>query len=497
MLSGKYQQLYQRLTPIINKKRIFHDPLHTLAFGTDASFYRLIPQLVIKTMNENEVSFILNECAKLDIPVTFRAAGTSLSGQAISDSVLLVAGNHWDKFKIDTDGLHISLQSGLTGEKVNALLAHYGRKIGPDPALIDAAMIGGIAANNASGMCCGTSENSYKTVASMRIVFADGSVLDTASAESRKKFRQTHAQLIQSITEMAESVKADSALARCIAGKYKMKNTTGYSLNALVDFSDPFDIIEHLMIGSEGTLGFISEISYKTVVEHPFRASSLMIFPDIEKACNAVSLLKSAPVSAVELVDRTGLRSVEDQAGMPSYLKTLSPTASAILVETRALTKEELEQQINQIQETINHNPIEIPVQFTAVPSEYALLWKIRKGLFPSVVSIRKTGTTVIIEDVAFPVPRLVEATLDLQQLFENGDTTKPLFSVMRWKETYTLCFPRILENNAKSIVTLGSWPMWPTWLFRNTTVRSRPSTEQAATWRHLLKKSGEARRIS
>ncbi|HNX55055.1 MAG TPA: FAD-binding oxidoreductase, partial [Prolixibacteraceae bacterium] len=276
MLSGKYQQLYQRLTPSINKKRIFHDPLHTLAFGTDASFYRLIPQLVIKTMNEDEVSFILNECAKLDIPVTFRAAGTSLSGQAISDSVLLVAGNHWDKFKIDTDGLHISLQPGLTGGKVNSLLAPYGRKIGPDPASIDAAMIGGIAANNASGMCCGTSENSYKTVASMRIVFADGSVLDTAGPESRDKFRQTHAHLIQSIIEMAESVKADSALAQRIARKYKMKNTTGYSLNALVDFSDPFDIIEHLMIGSEGTLGFISEISYKTVVEHPFRASSLM-----------------------------------------------------------------------------------------------------------------------------------------------------------------------------------------------------------------------------
>lgn len=442
MLSGNYQQLYQQLTPTINAKRIFHDPLHTLAFGTDASFYRLVPQMVVKTMNEDEVSFILKESSKLGIPVTFRAAGTSLSGQAISDSVLLIAGNHWNKFRIDADGLKISLQPGLTGGRVNSLLAPYGRKIGPDPASIDAAMIGGIAANNASGMCCGTAENSYKTMTSMRIIFADGSLLDTNDAESKKQFAETHPKLIRDITEMAATVKANSELAGRISRKFKMKNTTGYSLNALVDFTDPFDIIEHLMIGSEGTLGFIAEISYKTVVEHPFRASALMIFPDIEKACNAVSLLKSAPVAAVELMDRAGLRSVEDQAGMPGYLKTLSPTASAILVESRALQKYELDRQIAVILDTIRSISTEIPIEFTSVPKEYALLWKIRKGLFPSVGSIRKTGTTVIIEDVAFPVPRLAEATIDLQQLFE------------KWGYREAVIFGHALEGNLHFVFT-------------------------------------------
>jgi D-lactate dehydrogenase len=442
MLSGKYQQLYYQLTPAISKKRIFHDPLHTLAFGTDASFYRLIPQIVIKTINENEVSLILKECSKLDIPVTFRAAGTSLSGQAISDSVLIIAGNHWDKFKIDAEGLKISLQPGLTGGKVNALLAPYGRKIGPDPASIDAAMIGGIAANNASGMCCGTSQNSYKTVSGMRIILADGSILDTTDNESKAEFTSSHQQILQSITQMAESIKANAKLAERIAGKYKMKNTTGYSLNALTDFSDPFDIIEHLMIGSEGTLGFISEISYHTVVEHPFRASSLMIFPDIEKACNAVSLLKSAPVSAVELIDRAGLRSVEDQDGMPAYLKKLNPAASAILVETRALQKDEIDQQIRLICETIKSIPTELPIEFTSVPSEYALLWKIRKGLFPSIGSIRKTGTTVIIEDVVFPISRLAEATLDLQRIFK------------KWNYNEAVIFGHALEGNLHFVFT-------------------------------------------
>jgi D-lactate dehydrogenase len=422
MLSGNYKLLFQQITAVIDSKRIFHDPLHTLAFGTDASFYRLIPKMVIKAKDEQEVSLILQKSSELSIPVTFRAAGTSLSGQAISDSVLVIAGSHWKKYQIKDNGLKIKLQPGLTGERVNKLLAPYGRKIGPDPASVNAAMIGGIAANNASGMCCGTAENSYRTVDGMRIIFADGSLLDTSDPMSKEQFLQTHPILIQSISEMATSVKANEVLANRITRKFKMKNTTGFSLNALVDFSDPFDIIEHLMIGSEGTLGFIAEISYKTVVEHPFRASALMIFPDIETACNAVSMLKSAPVSAVELIDRAGLRSVENQDGLPPFLKTLSQDACAILVETRALQPEELNSQIAVIINTIQHISTEIPNQFTALPKEYEQYWKIRKGMFPSIGAMRKTGTTVIIEDVAFPVLRLAEATLDLRRLLGKWD---------------------------------------------------------------------------
>ena len=155
MVTGKYKILYEDLISIIDKKRIFHDPLHTLAYGTDASFYRLIPKMVIRAKDENEVSMIIRKCSELKIPLTFRGAGTSLSGQAISDSVLVISGSNWKKFSISKNGEEISLQPGLTGGRANSLLAPYGRKIGPDPASINTAMIGGIAANNASGMCAG------------------------------------------------------------------------------------------------------------------------------------------------------------------------------------------------------------------------------------------------------------------------------------------------------------------------------------------------------
>ena len=121
MLSGKYKILYDRLIVTIDKNRIFHDPLYTLAFGTDASFYRLIPKLMIRAKDDEEISLILRSASELSIPVTFRAAGTSLSGQAISDSVLIIAGNTWKNFSINENGTEISLQPGLTGGRVNSL----------------------------------------------------------------------------------------------------------------------------------------------------------------------------------------------------------------------------------------------------------------------------------------------------------------------------------------------------------------------------------------
>jgi D-lactate dehydrogenase len=420
MISGKYKILYEQLILSIDKKRIFHDPLYTLAFGTDASFYRLIPRLVIRANDENEVSLILKESSRLDIPVTFRAAGTSLSGQAITDSVLVIAGSNWRKFQINENGSEIRLQPGLTGGRANSLLAPFGRKIGPDPASINSAMIGGIAANNASGMCCGTARNSYKTLAGMRIILADGTILDTRNQSDRKAFLKSHSQLISDINDLAKKASGNTSLAERIRKKYKMKNTTGYSLNALVDFTDPFDIIDHLMIGSEGTLGFIADISFKTVIEQPKKASSLMIFPDIEKACKAVVLLKDSPVSAVELIDRAGLRSVENETGIPDFLKILPDNSCALLVETVGGNSNEISRNIEFIKKSINAIPVERTVSFTDIPAEYELLWKIRKGLFPSVGAMRKTGTTVIIEDVAFPVGLLAEATLDLQNLLRK-----------------------------------------------------------------------------
>ncbi|MEJ2041173.1 MAG: FAD-binding and (Fe-S)-binding domain-containing protein, partial [Desulfosarcinaceae bacterium] len=398
-------------------------------------------------------------------PVTFRAAGTSLSGQAVSDSILLIAGNSWRSYAILDEGGRIRLQPGIIGAQANRYLAPYGKKIGPDPASINAAMIGGIAANNASGMCCGTAQNSYQTVDSMRIVFADGTLLDTSDRASRLSFMRAHDEIIEKIAGLSARVCQNKALTERIRHKFKIKNTTGYSLNALIDYSDPFDILLHLMIGSEGTLGFISEITYRTVVEHPHKASALMIFANIEDACKAVFFLKTAPVNAVELMDRAALRSVETKKGMPALLKTLPDQATALLVETRAADEDELQLNVAAIVQTLDGVPMAatagtgafsrtssfapmdcaatiLPVQFTDVTAEYTQLWNIRKGLFPAVGAVRLVGTTVIIEDVAFPLKHLAAATLELQQLFK------------RYHYDEAIIFGHALEGNLHFVFT-------------------------------------------
>ncbi|MFV0438842.1 MAG: FAD-binding and (Fe-S)-binding domain-containing protein [Desulfopila sp.] len=420
LLPEPFKRFCNDIAAVVDADRLITDPLRTFAYGTDASFYRLTPRIVIKARDEQEVCQLLAAAARHGVAVTFRAAGTSLSGQAITDSVLILAGSNWNQRQVLDDGARIRLQPGVIGRHANSCLASYGRKIGPDPASINAAMIGGIAANNASGMCCGTSQNSYRTLSSLRIVFQDGTLLDSGDAKSREQFRQKRADIHDGVAELAREVRGNAALSRRIRDKFKIKNTTGYSLNAFIDYTDPIDIITHLMIGSEGTLGFISEIVYQTVEEHAHKASALILFSSIEDGCRATEILRQQPVAAVELMDRAALRSVEHKTGMPTYLQSLPAKAAALLVETRAGDRASLAEQIVAITASLASFTLERPLQFTDRAEEYTVLWNIRKGLFPAVGAVRATGTTVIIEDVAFPIEHLAVATLELQRIMDR-----------------------------------------------------------------------------
>jgi len=420
MLSGKYSNFYKEIISFLPKSRVFTDELRKLTYGTDAGFYRLIPQIVVKIENEEELVKLITSARKFTTPLTFRAAGTSLSGQAITDSVLVLLTADWKNYSILENGDIITMEPGLIGGHANIFLSKFNRKLGPDPASINAAKIAGIAANNASGMTSGTKKNIYNTLLGMRIVLPDGYIVDTYDEESRKKFKTDKKELYDNIKALAEKVKANEKLRERIIHKYRMKNTTGYSLNALVEFDDPLDILAHVMIGSEGTLGFISNITLKTVPELPNKATALLLFKDIKTACDAIPIFQEQPVDAAEIMDRAALRSVENKPGMPPALKGLNDEAAALLIETSADNKDDLEKNISSIIKSIEHLPKASPVEFTTDKKEYKKLWDVRKGLFPSACKSRKPGTAVIIEDVNFPVERLAEATLDLQALFKK-----------------------------------------------------------------------------
>jgi len=469
---GRYAAFRKEIGAIVPEKRIFTDAVRMFAYGTDASFYRLNPKMVVKVHSEEEVAKILPIAKRLGVPVTFRAAGTSLSGQAVTDSVLLKlshTGRNFRSFTVHEDGSKITVEPGLIGGEVNRILAaHKNRhnmpiqyKIGPDPSSIDSCMIGGIVSNNSSGMCCGVAQNSYHTVADMRITFVDGTTLDTADPESRKAFLESHKDLVAGIIHLAQQTQGDRELASLIRRKFAIKCTTGYSLNALVDFpvSDPIEIIKRLMIGSEGTFGFISRVTYNTVPDWPNKASAFIVFPHVRDACRAAAVLRdNTTVDAVEMFDRACLRECENHDKMPELVpcvKGSDPMAAALLVECRGQTTEALEQRIKEVTSALEKSNIPFGSQashlkplsefpFSHDPEVYNVFWDVRKGLIPMVGGSRETGTSMLIEDVACPIGNLADMTIDLGKMFE------------KYGYTDASCFGHALEGNLHLVFSQG-----------------------------------------
>ena len=416
-LTPAHKKFYRRITRYIPSDRVYADELRTFAFSVDASVYRLIPQLVVRVENTQEVIECMRVARECNVPITFRAAGTSLSGQAQSDSILILLRHAWKKTEINEDASVASFGPGVIAAHANRFLAPYGKKIGPDPSSIGSCMMGGVAANNSSGMCCGTKQNTYNTLHSLRIVFCDGTVLDTADEASRAAFRESHPTFLEGVSQLAKEVKGNTTLADRIRQKYALKNTTGYALNSLVDYEDPIDIVAHLMVGSEGTLGFLDEIRIYTCVDHPHKASALVLFPDLYTAGLCAAALKKEPVYAVEIMDNVCVQSVADEPGMPAIAKTLKGDESALLVETRSGNPEHLLRQTMRLEEVIGQFAT-VNVEFSQDPVLCEQWWDIRKGLIPSVAAVRQSGSSVIIEDFVAPPAKLADMCCDMRRIF-------------------------------------------------------------------------------
>ena len=391
--------------------------LEALAWGTDAGFYRLIPKYVIHPDDENDIKTIFHFAKLNKQTVTFRAAGTSLSGQAISNSILAVVGKKWEKYEVIDDGKYIRLQPGIVGGRVNEILSKYGYKFAPDPASVKSAMVGGIISNNASGMSCGIHANSHKMIQSAKIIFTDGTILDTGSDISKAEFGNTHKSFIDKIIEIRDIINRDSDTYEILKKKYSIKNVTGLNMLPFIEYQDPFDIITHLLVGSEGTLAFISEVVMKNLHIQPYTASALIYFKDVDNGCNCVIDLKKIGADAVELFDYKALLSVKNQV---DEIDKLPKETIALLIKINSDSKDELEDRCKEAIDIINKYDTIQQSQFTTDKELINKYWSIRSGIFPSVGSMRPIGTTCLIEDVAFPIQHLVEATKDLQTILST-----------------------------------------------------------------------------
>ena len=412
--------LESQLRKIIEPSRVLTRPIDLIAFAADASFYRLVPKAVVLARGVEEVGDLFRFSHEHRIPLTFRAAGTSLSGQAVTDGILVEVARHWKLIKVEEEGRTVRVQPGVIGAHVNIALRPYRTKMGPDPASINACMMGGILANNSSGMCCGVAQNAYHTLSSLTFMLPSGTMIDTADPGAGELLRQREPGLAAGLLELKRDIESRPALRDRIRAKYRTKNTTGYSLNAFIDFERPVDIMRQLLIGSEGTLAFTAEAVLNTVPDLPVKYTGLLLFPDLHAACAAIVPLRDAGAAALELMDRASLRSVEDQAGVPAAVKKLSDSGAGLLAEFQGAQIAERTQLEQAARAAVGGLNLVEPALFSHEPAKQAALWKIRAGMFPSVGAVRKSGTTVIIEDVAFPIEKLADAAVDLTRLFRK-----------------------------------------------------------------------------
>jgi D-lactate dehydrogenase len=409
--------LVRDLEHLLGRERVLTRPIDRLSRSADASLYRLVPQAVVRPRGLGEMRDLFALLRRRRAHLTFRAAGTSLSGQTVTEGVLVETAPFLRGARVLDGGRRIWTQPGVVGGHLNRLLVPHRTRIGPDPASIDAAMIGGILANNSSGMCCGVVQNSYHTLDSLGMLLADGTHVDSSWEDADEQLRRARPDLHAGLLALRDSVRADQALAARIRHKFSTKNTSAYSLNALVDYERPVDILAHLMVGSEGTLGFVSEMTMRTVPEPPARATALVSFAEIEQAGAAVPLLAAAGADALEILDSASLRTIASQNELPFEVERRH---AGLLVELRREDEAALATAVDEARAILGRFRLIEPPRFTSGADERARLWHLRKGLAATTGALRPTGTAFLTEDVAVPVARLADAILDFQALFER-----------------------------------------------------------------------------
>jgi D-lactate dehydrogenase len=412
--------IVELLGQILPSDKIKASLIDRYAFAGDAGFYYLLPQAIVQPDNVDEIKQLFHFAAIHKVPLTFRAAGTSLSGQSITDGILVDLSRHWKKIQSMDDGKLVQVQPSAIGAHVNHLLKKHARKIGPDPASITAAMMGGILSNNSSGMCCGVVHNSYHTLESIQFVLPNGNEYNTAVKTDYDRFRELDKDIYHGIETLRQQVLSNQNLLEKIRRKYKIKNTVGYCINAFADYEHPLDILAHLLIGGEGTLAFIASAVLQTIPDKPFKMTGLLFFENPVIAADFIPTLKSTNPEALELMDRSALRSVEHLDYCPGMVKSLPDHATAILCEYQASSAEELELIFQKAQAVLDGLPVLSKIAFTKDATLQGQYWKIRKGLYPSVAAVRKKGTTAMLEDVAVPLEKLGAAVTDLHLLFSR-----------------------------------------------------------------------------
>ena len=412
-------------TPVLDKSLPAQDVrtqlVERVKYASDASHYYNMPEAVVVAKDAAEVAAVFKAAARDGKPVTLRSGGTSLAGQSSGDGILVDTRRHFKDIEVLDQGKRVRVQPGATVRQVNARLQLWGYKLGPDPASSSAATIGGVVANNSSGMACGTEFNTYRTLESMTFILPSGTMINTADKDANAQFKAQEPELVETLERLRRRVNDNQESVDIIRRHFGLKNTMGYGLNSFLDFDEPVKLFEHLLIGSEGTLAFVAEAVFRTVPISKFATTTVAVFDDLDSATRALPDLLDSGAATLELMDSSSIRVGQELKGVPAAITGFDvDKQAALLIEYHANEEEELRCLQDKGSALLRELPLRAPAEFSQDRVDRAVAWAFRNGLYASVAGARKSGTTALLEDVVVPVPDLAPTCESLQELFKK-----------------------------------------------------------------------------
>ena len=405
------------LKSIVGAENVLNSATDLVRYSTDASPYRLVPRVVVAARDGRDVAEVFGFANRTGRHVILRAAGTSLNGQAQGDDILLDVRRHFDGATVEDDGERLRAKTGVILARANARLTRFGRILGPDPASSGSACVGGVIANNASGMACGVRHNAYRTVESLRIVLPSGTRLDTGAPDADRHLAEHEPELVAKLYALRDEIRANAELSARIRTKFSIKNTNGYRLDAFLDADTPAGILRGLLVGSQGTLGFIEEAVFRTVAVGRLHTTAFLHFADLHDAATAVPVLMGHGARAAELLDNLSIRSTRSIPGAPSWMHDIGSDDAALLVEARSDDEADLAAFEDAAQEGLRSTVLH--GWFTRDPAIAHGYWVVRKGLLAALGAHRPTGTVLLGEDVTVQPDRVAEAAVALREILE------------------------------------------------------------------------------
>jgi len=393
-------------------------------FSTDGSVFEVMPKLAVYPLNTTDVrkavrfAWQLAEKGKV-LPITARGAGTDQAGGALGDGMVLALPAHMNKLlEINKDT--VTVQPGENYAALQKVLKTHGRFLPPYPSSMEYSTIGGAVANNAAGELTLKYGATRNFVESLQIVLANGELITTrrlSKRELNKKMGETsfeaeiYRQLDALISEN-EDLLVDS-------NPDVSKNSAGYALSQVKDKKGSFDLTP-LMVGSQGTLGIVTEVTLRTEEYTPQNSLIAAYFDSVESANEAVEELNPLGPAALEFVDKHLLDMVHDSS--PNQLKGLidEPFPQfVLLIEFDESSNSKRKRLVKKARKILNDKATEY--QVTDDEHEQELLWKLRRSAAAVVSRSKgKAKALPIVEDGIVPKEHFVEFIHEVYKIYDK-----------------------------------------------------------------------------